>query len=211
MDFFVSMPEVKAVYAQGPTKSSVRLDLGMDADVRVLPPESFGAALQYFTGDKDHNVQLRQIAVKKGYKLNEYGLYSAKGRSASGGKGKWKLIAGTTEEEIYEKLGFQWIPPELRTNSGELDATARGELPALIKYDELKGDLQVQTDWTDGENSIEEMAEAARQVGLEYICITDHTRSLAMTGGASRPRHFIRWGTGSSSTSSSRRSTTRRC
>ncbi len=173
MDFFVSMPEVKAVYGQGPTKSSVRLDLGMDADLRVLPPESFGAALQYFTGDKYHNVQLRQLAMKKGYKLNEYGLF----------KGK-KLIAGRNEEELYDKLGLKWMPPEIRTNSGELEAAANGRLPHLVGYGDLKGDLQVQTDWTDGENSIEEMAKAAKAQGLEYICITDHTKSLAMTGGS---------------------------
>src|SRR3989338_7106420 len=173
MDFFVSMPEVEAVYSKGKTKTSVRLNLGMDADLRVLPPESFGAALQYFTGDKYHNIQLREIAVKKGYKLNEYGLY----------KGD-KIIAGKTEEEIYEKLGFEWMPPEIRTNNGELEAAVSGKLPKLIGYDELKGDLQIQTDWTDGDHSILEMAKAAKKAGLEYIAITDHTKSLAMTGGA---------------------------
>ena len=187
MDFFVTMPEVAAIYAKGNTKSSVRLKMGMDADLRVLPPESFGAALQYFTGDKYHNVQLRQIAIKQGYKLNEYGLY----------KGK-KLVAGRTEEEIYEKLGLAWIPPELRTNGGELEAALRpvrqacGEqaqgkpdgLPKLVEYGDLMGDLQIQTDWTDGENSIREMAEAAKKQGLKYICITDHTKTLAMTGGS---------------------------
>ncbi len=178
MEFFVSMPEVEAVSSKGKTKSSVRLKIGMDADLRVLPPESFGAALQYFTGDKYHNIQLREIAVKKGYKLNEYGLY----------KGE-KLVAGETEEEIYEKLGFEWIPPEIRTNSGELEAAlrqAQGKqpgLPTLVGYSDLKGDLQVQTDWTDGDNSIKEVAEAAKKMGLEYICVTDHTKSLAMTGG----------------------------
>jgi len=144
----------------------------MDADVRVLPPESFGAALQYFTGDKYHNIALREIAIKKGYKLNEYGLF----------KGK-KLAAGRTEEEIYEKLGMDWMEPELRTNRGEIEASIAGKLPELIGYDDLKGDLQIQTDWTDGENSIKEMAEAAKRQGLEYIAITDHTKSLAMTGG----------------------------
>ncbi len=173
MDFFVSLPDVKHVYAKGPTKSSVRLSIGMDADLRVVPPESFGAALQYFTGDKYHNVQLREIAIKHGYKLNEYGLY----------KGK-KLIAGKTEEEIYEALGLAWMPPEIRTASGELEAARTGTLPKLIEYDDLKGDLQVQTDWTDGEHSIEQMARAAHKQGLEYLCITDHTRSLAMAKGS---------------------------
>lgn len=172
IDFFVSMPEVESVYSKGNTKSSVRLNFGMDADLRVLSPESFGAALQYFTGDKYHNIQLREIAIRKGYKLNEYGLYKAD-----------KLIAGKTEEEIYEKLGFEWIQPEIRTNNGELEAAASSKLPKLIDYDELRGDLQIQTDWTDGEHSILEMAKAAEKLGLEYICITDHTKSLAMTGG----------------------------
>ncbi len=179
MDFFVSMPEVEAIYSHGETKSSVRLRIGIDADLRVLPPESFGAAQQYFTGDKFHNVIVRQIAIKKGYKLNEYGLY----------KGK-KMVAGKDEEEIYNKLGMAWMPPELRTNSGEIEAAARElkrenpGLPRLIGYGDLKGDLQVQTDWTDGEHSIKQMAEAAKKMGLEYICITDHTKSLAMTGGS---------------------------
>ena len=193
MDFFVKMPDVQDVIEKGPTKTSVRLKIGMDADVRVLPPESFGAALQYFTGDKYHNIALREIAIKKGYKLNEYGLFSAKGGSASGGKGsKLKMVAGKTEEEIYKKLGMELMEPELRTNHGEIEAARHDfasqnqsgqALPNLIGYDELKGDLQVQTDWTDGENSIKEMAEAAKKQGLEYIVITDHTKSLAMTGG----------------------------
>lgn len=172
MDYFVSMPEVSDVLAKGPTKTSVRLINGMDADLRVLEPKSFGAALQYFTGDKYHNIALREVAIKKGYKLNEYGLF----------KGK-KFIAGRKEEEIYKKLGFDWMPPELRTNSGELEAAKEGRLPKLIEYNSLKGDLQVQTNWTDGQNSIEEMAKAAKKLGLEYIVITDHTKSLAMTGG----------------------------
>jgi DNA polymerase (family 10) len=172
MDFFVKMPEVQDVIEKGSTRTSVRLKIGMDADLRVLPPESFGAALQYFTGDKYHNIALREIAIKKGYKLNEYGLF----------KGK-KLIAGGTEEEVYEKLGMKWMEPEIRTNHGEIEAAIAGKLPKLIGYDELRGDLQIQTNWTDGENSIRQMAEAAKKLGLEYIAITDHTKSLAMTGG----------------------------
>lgn len=178
MDYFVSMPEIEHIYAKGPTKTNVRLKNRMDADLRVLEPKSFGAALQYFTGDKYHNIALREMAMKKGYKLSEYGLF----------KGK-RFVAGKTEEEIYEKLGLECPPPELRTNSGELDTAlrqAQGKpdgLPKLIDYGSLKGDLQVQTNWTDGQNSIIEMAEAAKKAGLEYILITDHTKSLAMTGG----------------------------
>ncbi|MFY9492984.1 MAG: DNA polymerase/3'-5' exonuclease PolX [Minisyncoccia bacterium] len=173
MDVFVSLPEVGRIVAQGRTKSVVKLANGLEIDLRVVAPESFGAAVQYFTGDKNHNVELRKIAIRHGYKLNEYGLY----------KGD-KIVAGATEEEIYKKLGLDFIPPELRTASGEIGAAQEHRLPKLVDYSDLKGDLQIQTDWTDGENSIEEMAEAARRMGLEYICITDHTRSLAMTGGA---------------------------
>ncbi|MEK7077728.1 MAG: DNA polymerase/3'-5' exonuclease PolX, partial [Patescibacteria group bacterium] len=173
MDAFVNMPSVGRVVAQGRTKSVVKLKNGLEVDLRVVPPESFGAALQYFTGDKNHNVEIRKIAIAHGYKLNEYGLY----------KGS-KMVAGKTEKEIYNKLGLDYIEPELRTLTGEIEVAKNHKLPKLIEYGSLKGDLQVQTDWTDGENSIEEMAEAARQTGLEYICITDHTRTLAMTGGA---------------------------
>lgn len=173
MDFFVAMPEVARVYAHGETKSMVRLTNGMDADLRVVPKESLGAALNYFTGSKDHNVALRQLAIKKVYKLNEYGLF----------KGS-KKIAGRTEEGLYKALGLAYIEPELREDSGEIKAALEGKLPDLIGYGDLKGDLQIQTDWSDGANSIMGMAEEAIRRGLEYICITDHTRSLAMTGGA---------------------------
>lgn len=173
MDHFVKMPEVQGILSRGETKTSVRLNLGMDADIRVLPPESFGAALQYFTGDKYHNIALREIAIKKGYKLNEYGLFSASQR----------IIAGKTEEEIYKKLGMNWMEPELRTNSGEIEAAQKDALPKLIGYDDLLGDLHVHTDWSDGELSIEEMAKDAKANGLKYIAISDHTKSLAVAGG----------------------------
>ncbi|HXF04892.1 MAG TPA: DNA polymerase/3'-5' exonuclease PolX [Blastocatellia bacterium] len=173
MDFFVAQPEVLHVQAKGETKTSVKLKNGMDVDLRVVERESFGAALQYFTGSKDHNIELRRIAEKKGWKLNEYGLF--KGR---------RRIAGRTEEEIYDALGLSYIPPELRENQGEIEAAREGRLPRLIPYGSLRGDLQVQTNWTDGANTIEEMALEAKRLGLEYIAITDHTRSLAMTGGS---------------------------
>ena len=173
IDFFVSMPEIVHIYSKGNTKTMVRLKNGMDADLRVVPDKSFGAALQYFTGDKRHNITLRILAEKKKYKLNEYGLWRGK-----------KLIAGRTEEEIYRALGMATPPPEIRTDSGEIQAALKNKLPKLIDYGDVKGDLQVTTDWTDGENSIEEMALVAQEIGLEYIAITDHTKSLAMTGGA---------------------------
>ena len=171
MDFFVGMPEVVHVHGKGPTKSSVKLDTGMDVDVRVVPGESFGAALNYFTGSKDHNVALRRIAIEKKLKLNEYGVFRGE-----------KAIAGKTEEEVYAALGLPYIPPELRENTGEIEAARAGKLPDLIDYDDLRGDLQTQTTWTDGANSIEEMAAEAQRLGREYIAITDHTKSLAMMG-----------------------------
>ena len=204
MERFVGLPIIAHVYAKGSTKTNVKLKNGLDADLRVVPRESFGAALNYFTGSKDHNVALRELAIKKGYKLNEYGLFQNKKSKIKNKndrlkfKDRGKQIAGKTEEEIYKTLGLRYIEPEMREHTGEIKAAVirptrsldarqakRGTgLPLLIEYGALKGDLQIQTDWTDGENSIEEMALAAKKAGLEYIALTDHTRSLAMTGGA---------------------------
>ncbi len=192
MERFLGLPFIAHVYGKGPTKTNVKLKNGLDADLRVVPRESFGAAVNYFTGSKDHNIALREIAIKNGYKLNEYGLFrTADSRGQKRGQlRKEIMIAGRTEEELYKKLGLRYIEPELRENAGEIEAALRqaqgkpGGLPELIVYGDLKGDLQVQTDWTDGEDSIEAMAQAARDSGLEYIAITDHTKSLAMTGGA---------------------------
>lgn len=172
MEKFVSMPEVARVLAKGPTKSSVTLDAGLDCDLRVVESASYGAALCYFTGSKDHNVTLRQLAVDKGLKLNEYGLW----------KGE-KRVAGKTEEEIYKALGLEYIPPEMRENTGEIELARKKVLPKPIEFGSLLGDLQTQTTWTDGANSIEEMALAAIKAGLKYFVVTDHTKRLAMTGG----------------------------
>ncbi len=171
MDFFVGMPEVVHVHGKGHTKSSVKLNTGMDVDLRVVPAASWGAALNYFTGSKDHNVTLRRIAIEKNLKLNEYGVFRGE-----------KAIAGKTEEEVYAVLGLPYIAPELREMAGEIEAAQAGKLPDLIGYDDLRGDLQTQTTWTDGANSIEEMAAEAQRLGLEYMAITDHTKSLAMMG-----------------------------
>ena len=173
MERFIGLPQVVHVYARGKTKTLVKLKNGLDADLRVIAKNSFGATLNYFTGSKDHNIALRDMALKRGWKLNEYGLF----------KGK-KQIAGKTEKDLYKKFGMQYIEPEMRENTGELELAKKGKLPSLIPYESLRGDLQIQTDWTDGENSILEMAQAAKKAGLEYIAITDHTKSLAMTGGA---------------------------
>ncbi|KKR77845.1 MAG: PHP domain protein, partial [Parcubacteria group bacterium GW2011_GWA2_40_8] len=180
MEYFVGMNEVVHVYGKGKTKTMVRLSNGIDVDLRVVPHKSFGAALNYFTGNKDHNVKLRQIAIKKGLKLSEYGIFSGK-------KGD-KYVAGKNEEEVYKKLGLVYIEPELRENTGEIEAARSGKLPDLIGYDDLLGDLQVQSDWTDGQNSIEDLAKAAIKLGRKYIAITDHTKRLAMTHGLDEKR-----------------------
>ena len=173
IEYFLSHMKYSKLWGKGPTKVSLRTLQGFDIDVRVLDEEVFGVGLQYFTGSKEHNVKLRTHAIQKGYKLSEYGLF----------KGK-KRIACKTEEEVYKALGMPYIEPEMREDTGEIEAALRGKLPKVIGYDSLKGDLQVQTDWSDGNNSIEEMAKEAKAQGLEYIAITDHTRDLAMTGGS---------------------------
>jgi DNA polymerase (family 10) len=171
MDAFVGMKNVVHVHGKGGTKSSVKLANGMDVDLRIVPARSWGAALCYFTGSKDHNVTLRKMALAKKLKLNEYGIFRGQ-----------KQIAGETEEDVYEALGLDYVPPEVRENTGEIEAAAAGRLPELIEYGDVRGDLQVQTNWTDGANTIEEMVAAARRLGREYIAITDHTRGLAMMG-----------------------------
>jgi DNA polymerase (family 10) len=173
MERFTAMPEVTEVHGRGSTKGSVRLAIGIDADLRIVPAESFGAALQYFTGSKDHGVACRRIALEKGLKLNEYGVFRDD-----------RSIAGRTEEGVYEAIGLPWIAPELREDRGEIAAALAGKLPHLIAYGSLRGDLQTQTNWTDGADSIAEMAKSAKARGLEYIAITDHTRDLAMTRGS---------------------------
>ena len=172
MDFFVSMPEVTEVMGRGPAKAFVKLAGGIDADLLVVPEESWGSALQYFTGSKDHSVELRKIAIAKGLRLNEWGVFQGE-----------KRVAGATEEDVYRALGLQLIPPEMRENNGEIELARKGKLPKLIEYGSLKGDLQVHSDESDGTATIEEMARAAREFGLDYIAITDHTKSLALAGG----------------------------
>ena len=176
MDYFVSMPEIDEVLGKGSTKTFVRLNNGMDADLLVVPEESFGSALQYFTGNKEHGVAIRKIALAKGLHLNEWGIFD----------NSQHRIAGSTEEEVYQTLDLEWIPPEMRENLGEVELAKKGAkgLPKLIEYNDLKGDLQVHSNSTDGTMSIEEMALAANEkFGLQYIVITDHTKSLKLTNG----------------------------
>jgi len=172
MDIFTSMKRVEKVLAKGITKSSVRLHGGIQVDLRIVGKESFGSALQYFTGSKEHNIEVRKIAIKLGYKLNEYGLFKG-----------FERIAGRDEEEVYKALGMQWIPPELRENRGEVEAALNKSLPKIVEYDEVKGDLQMHTKWSDGANTIEEMIIEAKKLGHKFIAITDHVGSLKIAGG----------------------------
>jgi DNA polymerase (family 10) len=193
MNHFVSKtPGVMTVIAHGVTKSSIKIKPGINIDLRIVPAESYGAALNYFTGSKDHNVAIRARAIKKGLKLNEYGLFKGARR-----------VAGRTEEEIYKALGMAYVEPELRENTGEVELAVREfekktsahapGLPKLIGYHDLQGDLQVQTNWTDGSDSIETMARAAIARGLKYIVITDHTKRLAMAHGLDEKRIRAQW------------------
>ncbi len=179
MDSFVNLPGVAKVLAHGPTKSSIILEEGIQADIRVIEPESFGAALQYFTGSKAHNIILRSLARQQGWKLSEYGLFDVKTD---------ERIAGSTEEGIYQKLGMPWIPPELREETGEIQAALENRLPTLIQQENIRGDLHVHTNWSDGKDTIEKMAKTARQRGYEYLGICDHSKQIRMANGLDEKR-----------------------
>jgi DNA polymerase (family 10) len=179
MERFVTFARVERILGQGPTKSSVRLAKGLQADLRVVPRESRGAALQYFTGSKPHNIELRDRAIRQGYKLNEYGLFRVDDDSR---------VAGETEAGIYEALGLPWFAPELRECRGEFEAARDGRLPMLVERADLRGDLHCHTTATDGKDTIRAMALAAREAGLTYLAITDHSQSLAMANGLDERR-----------------------
>jgi DNA polymerase (family 10) len=178
MDFFISLPNVIKIWGKGATKSSIRLKEGVDIDLRVLPRGTYGAGFQYFTGSKEHNIMTRKLALEKGLRLSEYGLFRGK-----------NMIEGKTEEEIYKKLGMAWIAPELRENRGEIRAAVNQfqrkphGLPELITYDDIRGDLHTHSNWDGGVNSLEEMAKAAMNMGYEYLGISDHTKFLKIEHG----------------------------
>lgn len=174
VEYVAAYPPIVDLIAKGQNKVSFRLRGGLQVDVRLLPIGSYGAALQYFSGSKMHNVTIRQRALKRGYTLSEYALARIEDGS---------FVAGATEEEIYAALGLDWIPPELRENNGEIEAAEQHRLPVLIEQSDIRGDVHMHTDATDGKNTIREMAEAALARGYEYIAITDHTKNLAMTFG----------------------------
>jgi DNA polymerase (family 10) len=172
---FVKYPRVKQVQAEGPTRSSVTLDCGLQVDLRVVPAASFGSALYYFTGSKSHNIAVRALALTHGLKINEYGVFKGTRR-----------IGGRTEEEVFSAVRLPWIPPELREARGEIQAAQKGALPTLIELSDIRGDLQVHTTYTDGANDLAEMIEAAHTRRYEYVAITDHTKAVRVAGGLTR-------------------------
>ena len=181
---FVSYPEVERVLAKGETKSSVVLRNGRQVDLRTVPPESWGAALQYFTGSKDHNVRLRDIAKEKGLKVNEYGVFRADTE---------ERIGGSTEEEVYSIVGMQWIPPEIRENWGEIELALEGRIPRLVSLEDIRGDFHMHTNWSDGVNPIEEVVEACYRMGYQYIVIGDHSQSQRQANGLTPDRYRDQW------------------
>ena len=181
-DAFVSFPDLEDVILHGFTKSSIILkEHHRQCDLRTVEPDSWGAALQYFTGSKHHNIKLREIAKERGLKINEYGVFEV-----SGGR----KVAGRSEEEIYRVLGMQFIPPEMRENTGEIELALEGKLPKIVEYDEYRGDLHMHTNWSDGSNTIEEMVRACVELGYEYMAISDHSQSARVANGLT-PERFI--------------------
>ena len=176
MNDFVRYPDVKDILVKGSKKTSVILRDGIQVDVRVVKPESFGAALQYFTGSKDHNIRIRNIAVKMGLKINEYGVFR---------KDTGEYIAGRTEEEVYRAIGLQYIEPELRENRGEIELAKEGRLPKIVRYEDVRGDFHIHSTWSDGTASIEEIAKRAQEMGYEFVGIADHSASLKVAHGLS--------------------------
>jgi DNA polymerase (family 10) len=180
LERFLNYPKVQEVLARGENKASAKVGQdGLQVDVRALPPDTFGAAMQYFTGSKDHNVAIRTRAVRMGLKLSEYGLFRAEDNAR---------VAGETEEGIYAALGLKWIPPELRENTGEIEAAEEDRLPELVELAQIRGDIHMHTTETDGRATLEEMAAAARDRGYEYVAITDHSKALAMANGLDEKR-----------------------
>lgn len=169
-----ALPSVIETLGRGETRASVRHQDGVQVDLRVVAPEAFGAALQYFTGSKDHNVRVREIAARRGLRVSEYGVFD---------EGTGARIAGATEEDVYAAVGLAWIPPELRENAGEIEAAREGRLPALVTAAAIRGDLHAHTEWSDGHHSLERLVEAAEARGYEYIIVSDHSQSTAIAGG----------------------------
>jgi DNA polymerase (family 10) len=179
MEYFVKYHDVQNVLMKGSTKTSVLLNDTLQVDLRVVKQESYGAALQYFTGSKEHNVAMRGLAIKKGYKLNEYGLFDKKTE---------KYITGKNEEDIYKKLGLSYIEPELRENRGELEEARKGKIPQLVGYDDIQGDFHIHSLWSDGSDSLETLAQYTKKLGYSFFGSTDHSQSLKIANGLSEDR-----------------------
>ncbi|HXZ43717.1 MAG TPA: DNA polymerase/3'-5' exonuclease PolX [archaeon] len=174
MDVFVGLPNVAEVVAHGETKSSVRLRESIAVDLRVVEPDCFGAALLYFTGSKQHNIRVRELAQRKGLKVSEYGVFNEKTN---------RRVAGKTEVEVYQAVGLPFIPPELREDGGEIEAALEGRLPTLVSLADIRGDLQMHTTWSDGAHALAELAEGVRAKGYQYMAVTDHSKSATVAGG----------------------------
>ena len=183
VDAVKGCPGVAQVLESGPKRTSVKLEEGVQVDVRLFAEDEYGAALVYFTGSKDHNIALRNLAIDRGWKLNEYGLFDRAG----------KRVGGRTEEDVYRKLGMEYVPPELRENRGEVEAALKGRLPDLVRSDDIRGDLQMHTTWSDGSATLEQMAEAAKERGYEYIAVTDHSVSVRVANGLTEERFRRQW------------------
>ncbi|HEU5360618.1 MAG TPA: DNA polymerase/3'-5' exonuclease PolX, partial [Candidatus Deferrimicrobiaceae bacterium] len=179
MKAFTTLPAVQEVLARGATKSSVRTSEGIQVDLRVVEEASFGAALQYFTGSKEHNIKLREMGSRRGLKINEYGVF----RESDG-----RRIGGRSEEEIYKALGLPFIPPELREDSGEIEAAVEDNLPRLLSIEEIRGDLHVHTKWSDGAHDLDALVRAAKRKGYQYIAVTDHSKGLGIARGLDEKR-----------------------
>ncbi len=192
---FVAFDSVDRVVSAGETRGSVVLRSGLEVDLRVIPHRSFGAAMHYFTGSKEHNIRARQIAQKHGMRLNEWGLFRVPEDVDPDELGKegGERVAGETEEEIFEALGLAWVPPVIRENRGEVELVSGGDLPSLVRLEDIRGDLHMHSTWSDGKRSIEEMAEACRGRGYDYLVISDHSPNLAMVRGVTAEKALAQW------------------
>jgi DNA polymerase (family 10) len=188
MEYFISLEGVKQVTNQGPTKSSVILESGISADLRVVNDKEFPCALHHFTGSKEHNVAMRQRAIAQGKKLSEWGLFEIGSGKKKAADDEGKLIPCRTEEELFAALGLQYIPPELRENLGEIEAAEKGEIPRLVEWTQLRGTFHCHTNWSDGKNTLAEMVGEARELGLEYLGIADHSKSSYQANGLNEER-----------------------
>jgi DNA polymerase (family 10) len=199
MEAFLHYPQIDRTLMSGDTRSTITLGSGLQVDLRVVAPESYGAALLYFTGSKEHNVKLRRRAVERGLRISEYGVFRVEKADAGdeevhGERGeRGERVAGATEEEVYASVGLAWIPPELREDRGEIEAAAAGPLPRLLEVGDMRGDLHMHSVWSDGRNTIEEMVEACAARGYEYMVISDHSKALSMTNGLDAYRLALQW------------------